>query len=90
MWGDRAIVCCRISRGPSGTCCAATTGSGSGPPGVGARGLSSPDRCGVTVDLHDEKVRLGGLSDVVHTYAPGVPVWDAGKVKSENVRIEGR
>ena len=37
----------------------------------------------VTVDLHDEKVRLGELSDAVHTYAPGLPVWDAGKIKSK-------
>jgi len=44
----------------------------------------------VTVDLHDEKVRLGELSDAVHTYAPGLPVWDAGKIKSKNVRVEGR
>jgi hypothetical protein len=51
--------------------------------------LSGPDRCGVTVDLHDEKVRLGELSDAVHTYAPGLPVWDAGKIKSKTVRIEG-
>lgn len=59
-------------------------------PGAGARCLSSPDQCGVTVDLHDEKVRLGELSDAVHTYAPGLPVWDAGKIKSKNVGVEGR
>ena len=58
--------------------------------GAGARGLFSPDQCGVTMDLHDEKVRLGALSDAVHTYAPGLPVWDAGKIKSKNVRVEGR
>jgi hypothetical protein len=58
--------------------------------GAGARRLSSPDQCGVTVDLHDEKVRLGELSDAVRTYAPGLPVWDAGKIKSKNVRAEGR
>ena len=52
--------------------------------------LSSPDQCGVTVDLHDEKVRLGELSDAVHTYAPGLPVWDAGEIKSKNVGVEGR
>jgi hypothetical protein len=57
---------------------------------AGARRLSSPDQCGVTVDLHDEKVRLGELSDAVHTYAPGLPVWDVGKIKSKNVRVEGR
>src|SRR5215471_3299645 len=44
-------------------------------PGAGAQGLFSPDQCGVTVDLHDEKARLGELSDAVHAYAPGVPVW---------------
>jgi len=58
-------------------------------PGAGAWRLSSPDQCGVTVDLHDEKVRIGALSDAVHTYAPGVPVWDAGKIRSKNVRVEG-
>jgi len=56
-------------------------------PGAVARRLSSPDLCGVTVDLHDEKVRLGELSDAVHTYAPGLPVWDAGKIKNKNARI---
>jgi len=56
-------------------------------PGAVARRLSSLDLCGVTVDLHDEKVRLGELSDAVHTYAPGLPVWDAGKIKSKNARI---
>jgi hypothetical protein len=63
-----------------------------GRPGAGAWRLSSPDQWGVTVDLHDEKVRLGELSDAVHTYAPGLPVWDAGKIKSKskNVRVEGR
>jgi hypothetical protein len=59
-------------------------------PGAGAWGLSSPDRCGVRVDLHDEKVRLRKLSDAVHTYAPGLPVWDAGTIKSKNVRAGGR
>ena len=59
-------------------------------PGAGARRLSSPDQCGVTVDLHEERVRLGELSDAVHTYAPGLPVWDAGKIESKNVRVEGR
>jgi hypothetical protein len=51
-------------------------------PGAGAWRLSSPDQWRVTVDLHDEKVRLGELSDAVHTYAPGLPVWDAGQIKS--------
>ena len=58
-------------------------------PGTGAWGLFSPDQCGVTVDLHDEKVRLAELSDAVHTYAPGLPVWDAGKIKSKDVRAGG-
>ena len=69
---------------------AVVPGGGDFQPGAVARHLSSPDLCGVTVDLHDEKVRLGELSDAVHTYAPGLPVWDAGKIKSKNVRIEGR
>ena len=56
-------------------------------PGAGA---SSPDQCGATVDLHEEKVRLGKLSDAVHTYAPGLPVWDAGRIKSKDVRAGGR
>ena len=51
-------------------------------PGAGASHLYRPDQWSVTVDLHDEKVRLGELSDAVHTYAPGLPVWDAGKIKS--------
>lgn len=59
-------------------------------PGAGARRLPSPVQCGVTVDLHDEKVRLGELSDAVHAYAPGPPVWDAGQIRSKNVRVEGR
>jgi hypothetical protein len=59
-------------------------------PGAGAGRLPSPDQCGVTVDLHDEKVRLGELSDAVQTYVPGLPVRDAGKIKSKNVRVEGR
>ena len=56
-------------------------------PGAGA---FSPDQCGATVDLHEEKVRLGKLSDAVHTYAPGLPVWDAGRIKSKDVRAGGR
>jgi hypothetical protein len=59
-------------------------------PGAGAWGLSSPDRRGVTVDLHEEKVRLGELSEAVHTWAPGLPVWDAGKIKSNNAGAGGR
>ena len=57
--------------------------------GAVARHLFSPDLCGVTMDLHDEKVRLGELSDAVHIYAPGLPVWDAGKIKSKDVRARG-
>ena len=56
-------------------------------PGAGA---SSPDQWRATVNLHEEKLRLGKLSDAVHTYAPGLPVWDAGKIESKNVRVEGR
>ena len=56
-------------------------------PGAVAPRLSSPDLRGVTVDLHEEKVRLGELTAAVHTYAPGLPVWDAGKIKSKNARI---
>ena len=59
-------------------------------PGAGARLLSSPDQCGVRVDLHEEKVRLGELSGAVHIYAPGLPVWDVGKFKSKDVRAGGR
>ena len=58
-------------------------------PGAGAWRLSSPDQRGVTVNLHDEKVRLRELSDAVHTYAPGLPVWDAGTIKSKTVRAGG-
>jgi hypothetical protein len=50
-------------------------------PGAGALCLPSPGQGGVTVNLHDEKVRLGKLSDAVHTCAPGLPVWDVGKIK---------
>jgi hypothetical protein len=39
-------------------------------------GLSFSWRC------RDEKLRLGELATAVHTYAPGVPVWDAGKVRN--------
>jgi hypothetical protein len=58
-------------------------------PDSSAQRLFNPDQCGVTVDLPDEKVRLGELSDAVHIYALGLPVWDAGKIKSKNVRAEG-
>ena len=33
------------------------------------------------VDLQEEKRRLGKPAVAVHAYAPGLPVWDAGKVK---------
>ena len=64
------------------------------------RGL--PARCGcaavcpsrtsvvVTMDLHDEKVRLGELSDAVHTYAPGLPVWNSRRDQEQNAGVEGR
>ena len=58
-------------------------------PGADAQYLSGLDQCGVTVDLHDEKVRLGELSDAVHTYAPGLPVWDAGQITRMDVEVEG-
>ena len=54
-------------------------------PGEAALGLSSPDQWGEVVELHDEKLRLRKLAAAVHAYAPGLPVWDAGAVKS----IEG-
>jgi hypothetical protein len=50
-------------------------------PGAVALRVSSPDRWGAVVDLHGEKLRLGKLAAAVHAYAPGVPVWDAGKIK---------
>ena len=43
----------------------------------------------MTVNLHDEKVRLDELSDAVHSYAPGLPVWDAGKIKTPNIVRQG-
>jgi hypothetical protein len=43
--------------------------------------VSSLARWGAVVDLHNEKLRLGQLAAAVHAYAPGMPVWDAGKVK---------
>jgi hypothetical protein len=51
-------------------------------PGAVALRVSSPDRWGPVVDLHDEKLRLGELATAVRTYAPGLPVWDAGKVRN--------
>jgi len=50
-------------------------------PAAVALRVSSPDQWGTVVDLHDEKLRLGQLATAVHIYAPGLPVWDAGKVK---------
>jgi len=57
-------------------------------PGAGAQRLPGPDQGAVLVDLHGEKVRIDALSEAVHTCAPGLPVWDAGKIKNDNV--EGR
>jgi hypothetical protein len=50
-------------------------------PGAVALRVSSPDRWGAVVDLHNEKLRLGRLAAAVHACAPGLPVWDAGKIK---------
>ena len=50
-------------------------------PGAAALSVSSPARWGAVVDLHNEKLRLGKLAAAVHVGAPGVPVWDAGKIK---------
>jgi hypothetical protein len=50
-------------------------------PGAVALRVSSPDQWGAVVDLHNEKLGLGKLAAAVHAYAPGLPVWDAGKVK---------
>jgi hypothetical protein len=54
-------------------------------PGALTRQLSSPDQWGAVVELHDEKLRLRDLAAAVHAYAPGLPVWDAGKIKDESV-----
>jgi hypothetical protein len=54
-------------------------------PVAAALGLPGPDRWGEVVELHDEKLRLRKLAAAVHAYSPGLPVWDAGEVKS----IEG-
>jgi hypothetical protein len=59
-------------------------------PGAVAGDLSSMDRCGLVVDLHEEKVRVGKLSQAVHICAPGLPVWDAGKINSESTMIRDR
>ena len=50
-------------------------------PGAVAPRVSSPDQWGAVVDLHNEKLRLRQLAATVHAYAPGLPVWDAGKIK---------
>ena len=50
-------------------------------PGAAALRVSSPDRWGAVVALHSEKLRLGKLAAAVHAYAPGLPVWDAGKIR---------
>jgi hypothetical protein len=50
-------------------------------PGAVALRVSSPDRWGAVVDLHNEKLRLRKLAAAVRAYAPGLPVWDAGKIK---------
>ena len=50
-------------------------------PGAAALRVSSPDGWGAVVALHSEKLRLGKLATAVHAYAPGLPVWDAGKVR---------
>jgi hypothetical protein len=53
-------------------------------PGAVARQLSSPDQWGAVVELHDEKIRLRALAAAVHACAPGLPVWDAGRIESES------
>jgi len=58
-------------------------------PGAVARQLSSPDQWGAVVELHDEKLRLRALAEAVHAYAPGLPVWDAGRIESESVSGQG-
>jgi hypothetical protein len=50
-------------------------------PGAVALRVSSPDQWGAVVDLHNEKLRLRKLAAAVHAYAPGLPVWNAGKIK---------
>jgi hypothetical protein len=50
-------------------------------PGAVAPRVSSPDQWGAVVDLHNEKLRLRKLATAVHAYAPGLPVWDAGKIR---------
>jgi hypothetical protein len=50
-------------------------------PGAVALRVSSPDQWGAVVDLHNEKLRLRKLAVAMHAYAPGLPVWDAGKIK---------
>ena len=50
-------------------------------PGAVAPRVSSPDQWGAAVDLHNEKLRLRKLATAVHSYAPGLPIWDAGKIR---------
>jgi hypothetical protein len=58
-------------------------------PGAVVRQLSSPDGWGAVVELHDEKLRLRDLAAAVHACAPGLPVWDAGRVESKSVEGQG-
>jgi hypothetical protein len=58
-------------------------------PGAVARQLSGPDEWGAVVELHDEKLRLRDLAAAVHACAPGLPVWDAGRVESKSVEGQG-
>jgi hypothetical protein len=50
-------------------------------PSVVAQSLPSPGQWAGLLNLRDEKVRLRKLAAAVHTHAPDLPVWDAGKVK---------
>jgi hypothetical protein len=59
-------------------------------PGAAERRLSGPDQWGAVVGLHDEKLKLGGLTAAVHAYAPGLPVWDAGEIKDKRVKSKGK
>jgi hypothetical protein len=59
-------------------------------PGAVARQLSSPDRWGAVAELRNEKLRLRDLAAAVHTCAPGLPVWDAGQIKSKSVKGQGQ
>ena len=61
-------------------------------PGAVAWRQPGPDQWGAVADLHDEKVRLGALAAAVHTYAAGLPVWDAGQIKARRAKgqVEGQ